>query len=106
MENILGEAKSYLEEQGIDTTNMTEEEIIIKYYELLESKLEEVEEAVEEPAQEIDEEAVGEEVADEEVVEAEEVSGIESLIAENAEVINSLNEEQKALFEKLIAMIN
>lgn len=99
MENILGEAKSYLEENGIDTTNMTEEEIIIKYYEMLESEEGEAEEEVVEEN--------GEEVAEEPEAEVvEEVSEIESLIAENAEVINSLTEEQKALFEKLIAMIN
>lgn len=41
MENILGIAKSYLEEHGIDTSEMTEEEIITKYYEMIEDELKE-----------------------------------------------------------------
>lgn len=35
MENIIGTARSYLEERGIDTSNMTAEEIVAKYQELV-----------------------------------------------------------------------
>lgn len=35
MENIIGTARSYLEERGIDTRNMTAEEIVEKYQELV-----------------------------------------------------------------------
>ena len=81
MENIIGIAKSFLEERGIDTSNMTLEEIIEKYNELI---------AVED---------VKEEVLDE----AEE-SELDVLLKENEEIIASLNEEQKMLFDRLIEM--
>lgn len=84
MDNILGKAKTYLEEKGIDTSNMTFEEIIRKYHELLE-----------------DESDIAEDV----VEPVEEVSGVEQLLAENVAIIETLNEEQKALFNKLIDLI-
>ena len=78
MENIIGKAKSYLEEKGIDTSNMTIEEIINKYNEL---------------------------IAEEEIVEdVEDKDQIEAFIEENQETIDTLNEEQKAMFDKLIVI--
>lgn len=79
MENIIGIAKSFLEERGIDTSNMTLEEIIEKYNELI---------AVEDVKEEILEEA--------------EKSELDVLLKENEEIIASLNEEQKMLFDRLI----
>lgn len=79
MENIIGIAKSFLEERGIDTSNMTLEEIIEKYNELI---------AVEDVKEEILEEA--------------EKSELDVLLEENEEIIASLNEEQKMLFDRLI----
>ena len=79
MENIIGIAKSFLEERGIDTSNMTLEEIIEKYNELI---------AVEDVKEEVLEEA--------------EKSELDVLLKENEEIIASLNEEQKMLFERLI----
>lgn len=89
MENIIGKAKSFLEERGIDTSNMTLEEIIAKYNELIsEVKPEEMPmEAKEEIAEEMAEENM-----------------VDKLIAENEDIIASLTEEQKALFDKLIEM--
>lgn len=89
MENIIGKAKSFLEERGIDTSNMTLEEIIAKYNELIsEVKPEEMPmEAKEEIAEEMVEENM-----------------VDKLIAENEDIIASLTEEQKALFDKLIEM--
>ena len=84
MDNILGRAKTYLEEKGIDTSNMTSEEIIRKYHELIEEESE---------------------VAEDVVEPVEEVSAVEQLLAENVAVIETLNEEQKALFSKLIDLI-
>lgn len=81
MENIIGIAKSFLEERGIDTSNMTLEEIIEKYNELI---------AVED--------------VEEEVREEEEKSELDVLLKENEEIIASLNEEQKMLFDRLIEM--
>lgn len=81
MENIIGIAKSFLEERGIDTSNMTLEEIIEKYNELI---------AVEDVKEEILEEA--------------EKSELDVLLKENEEIIASLNEEQKMLFDRLIEM--
>lgn len=81
MENIIGIAKSFLEERGIDTSNMTLEEIIEKYNELI---------AVEDVKEEILEEA--------------EESELYVLLKENKEIIASLNEEQKMLFDRLIEM--
>ena len=81
MENIIGIAKSFLEERGIDTSNMTLEEIIEKYNELI---------AVEDAKEEILEEA--------------EESELDVLLKENEEIIASLNEEQKMLFDRLIEM--
>lgn len=79
MENIIGIAKSFLEERGIDTSNMTLEEIIEKYNELI---------AVEDVKEEVLEEA--------------EESELDVLLKENEEIIASLNEEQKMLFDRLI----
>lgn len=81
MENIIGIAKSFLEERGIDTSNMTLEEIIEKYNELI---------AVEDVKEEILEEAGK--------------SELDVLLKENEEIIASLNEEQKMLFDRLIEM--
>lgn len=81
MENIIGIAKSFLEERGIDTSNMTLEEIIEKYNELI---------AVEDVEEEVSEEA--------------EESELDVLLKENEEIIASLNEEQKMLFDRLIEM--
>lgn len=81
MENIIGIAKSFLEERGIDTSNMTLEEIIEKYNELI---------AVEDVKEEVLEEA--------------EKSELDVLLKENEEIIASLNEEQKMLFDRLIEM--
>ena len=81
MENIIGIAKSFLEERGIDTSNMTLEEIIEKYNELI---------AVED--------------VKEEVLEGAEESELYVLLKENKEIIASLNEEQKMLFDRLIEM--
>lgn len=81
MENIIGIAKSFLEERGIDTSNMTLEEIIAKYNELI---------AVEDVKEEVLEEA--------------EESELYVLLKENKEIIASLNEEQKMLFDRLIEM--
>ena len=81
MENIIGIAKSFLEERGIDTSNMTLEEIIEKYNELI---------AVEDVKEEVSEEA--------------EESELDVLLKENEEIIASLNEEQKMLFDRLIEM--
>ena len=82
MENIIGIAKSFLEERGIDTSNMTLEEIIEKYNELI---------AVED--------------VKEEILEEEEKSELDVLLKENEEIIASLNEEQKMLFDRLIEMV-
>ena len=79
MENIIGIAKSFLEERGIDTSNMTLEEIIEKYNELI---------AVEDVKEEVLEEA--------------EKSELDVLLKENEEIIASLNEEQKMLFDRPI----
>lgn len=81
MENVIGIAKSFLEERGIDTSNMTLEEIIEKYNELI---------AVEDVKEEVLEEA--------------EESELDVLLKENEEIIASLNEEQKMLFDRLIEM--
>ena len=86
MENIIGKAKSFLEERGIDTSNMT---LIAKYNELIsEVKPEEM------PME------VKEEIAEEMVEE----NMVDKLIAENEDIIASLTEEQKMLFDKLIEM--
>lgn len=77
MENIIGIAKSFLEERGIDTSNMTLEEIIEKYND-----------AVEDVKEEVQKEA--------------EKSELDVLLKENEEIIASLNEEQKMLFDRLI----
>ena len=98
MENIIGIARSYLEEKGIDTSNMTMEEIIAKYQELINQK-----EIKEELAEEVAEqkEKFAENKFEDEVKESE----LDVLIAENKEIINGLTEEQKALFYKIIDLI-
>lgn len=75
MENIIGIAKSYLDEKGIDTSNMTIEEIIEKYNELISNEEDNTEE--------------GE---------------LDNILSENEKIIASLNEEQKMLFDKLIEL--
>lgn len=87
MDNIIGIAKSYLEEKGIDTSDMTIEEIIAMYNELI----------GEEVASETEEEAT-EEIA-------EDKSELEILLEENQDIINGLDEAEKALFDKIIALI-
>lgn len=79
MENIIGKAISYLEENGIDTSNMTLEEIIAKYNEM----------------------AQGVQVDGAE----EEQSEIDNILRENAEIINSLTDEQRGLFDKIIQLV-
>lgn len=98
MENIIGIARSYLEEKGIDTSNMTMEEIIAKYQELINQK-----EIKEELAEEVveQEEKFAENKFEDEVEERE----LDVLIAENKEIIDSLTEEQKALFYKIVDLI-
>lgn len=98
MENIIGIARSYLEEKGIDTSNMTMEEIIAKYQELINQK-----EIKEELAEEVFEqkEKFAENKFEDEVKESE----LDVLIAENKEIIDSLTEEQKALFYKIVDLI-
>lgn len=83
MENIIGKAKSYLEEHGIDTSNMTMEEILAKYNELISEQVEEDEEAAEDVKEE---------------------NAIDNFVAENQEIIDTLNEEQKAMFDRLIEL--
>lgn len=98
MENIIGIARSYLEEKGIDTSNMTMEEIIAKYQELINQ-----EEIKEELAEEVFEqkEKFAENKAEDEVKESE----LDVLIAENKKIIDGLTEEQKALFYKIVDLI-
>ena len=83
MDNIIGIAKSYLEEKGIDTRDMTIEEIIALYNELI------AEEGEEEQAEEV----------------AEDKTELEKLLEENQDIINGLDEAEKALFDKIIALI-
>lgn len=110
MENIIGIAKSYLEEKGIDTSEMTEEEIVAKYQELIAEEIpaELIEEVVEQP-EEV--KPVEEVVEEPEVIEpvdetpVEEVMDIQKFLDENREIIDSFNEEQLAVFNKLIDLI-
>ena len=98
MENIIGKAKSYLEDKGIDTSNMTMEEIIAKYQDLIneeETKEDLVEEVVEK------EEELAEDKAEDDAEESE----LDILLAENKDIIDNLTEEQKALFDKIIDLI-
>lgn len=90
MENIIGKAKSYLEEKGIDTSNMTMEEIIAKYQELV---------GEEETKEDLSEDVV--ELEKDEIEESE----LDILLSENKNIIDSLTEEQKALFDKIIDLI-
>ena len=149
MENLLGVAKSYLEENGIDTSMMNEEEIIDKYYSMLTEELSELEEEVstiEEEISDVEEEisdvedAINEEAEPEieteeqpeaeEVKETEDIQAIEEvqdendeetdeveetsndiiqkldiLLSNNEEVIKSLDENQKILYNALIKLI-
>lgn len=89
MDNIIGIAKSYLEERGIDTSDMTIEEIIAMYNELIGEEEAEVEET---PAEENEPEA------------EEEKSELVKLLEENQDVIAGLNDEQKELFDKIVAL--
>lgn len=85
MENIIGKAKSYLEEHGIDTSNMTIEELIAKYNELISAE--------------------NNEDAREEVVEnAVEEDAIDKFLADNQEIIDTLNEEQKTMLDRLVEL--
>lgn len=89
--NILGEAKDYLESKGIDTTDMSEEEIIQKYYEMLAD------------------EAVSGDMPAEDEQSNEDISGnsnIEDFLNANMEVINTLNDDQKKVFEELIDLLS
>lgn len=90
MENIIGKAKSYLEEKGIDTSNMTMEEIIAKYQELIGE--EEIKEDLSEDVVELEKDEIEE-------------SELDILLSENKNIIDSLTEEQKALFDKIIDLI-
>ena len=87
MENIIGKAKSYLEEKGIDTSNMTMEEIIAKYQELIGEEEDLLEDVVEIEKDDVEE------------------SELDILLSENKDIIDSLTEDQKALFDKIIALI-
>lgn len=96
MENIVGEALDYLRAKGVDVSTLTIDEIIEMYNNL----------KAQEEADKVSNEQSAEEVTGEENVPAEEsISDIDTLLSDNAEIINSLNEEQKALFDKIIAMI-
>ena len=88
MDNIIGIAKSYLEERGIDTSDMTIEEIIAMYNELIGEEEADVEEK---PAEETE-------------PEAEEKGELEKLLEENQDIIAGLNDEQKELFDKIVAL--
>lgn len=98
MENIIGKAKSYLEEKGIDTSNMTMEEIIAKYQDLINE-----EETKEDLAEEVVEKE--EELAEDKAEDDAEESELDILLAENKGIIDSLTEEQKALFDKIVDLI-
>ena len=89
MDNIIGIAKSYLEERGIDTSDMTIEEIIAMYNELIGEEEADVEEK---PAEETEPEA------------EEEKSELVKLLEENQDIIAGLNDEQKELFDKIVAL--
>lgn len=103
-ENILGIAKSYLEENGIDTSMMTAEEIIDKYYEMTGGKEEEIEAEDNEEQPEMEEEVEYEETADNEEELAED-NDIDQFLAENKEIYNTLNEEQKLFVDQLLEML-
>lgn len=110
MDNILGVAKSYLEEAGIDTSSMLEEEILDKYYEMLLEEEEIVEDIAEveeviENSEEVSEIEDNEEVSDIEEVEEVAKSEIDEFIEANSEVIETLNEEQSKLFNELLSFI-
>lgn len=96
MENIVGEALDYLRAKGVDVSTLTIDEIIEMYNNL---------KAQEQADQVSNEQSVDVETTDESAPTEESTSDIDTLLSENAEVINSLNEEQKALFDKIIAMI-
>lgn len=107
MENIIGIAISYLQEKGIDTSNLSLEEIIAKYNELLaeEGVSEEAEkqEEVPEAKEEAKEEVAEEEPKEEEPVE--EKSELDIILDEYAGIIEGLSDEQKELFDKLINLV-
>lgn len=98
MENIIGKAKSYLEEKGIDTSNMTMEEIIAKYQDLINE-----EETKEDLAEEVVEKE--EEIVEDDIEEAEDKTDLETLLEQNQDIIDSLNDEQTEFVEKLIDLI-
>lgn len=104
MENIIGIAISYLEEKGIDTTNLSLEEIIAKYNEMLAQEGAVEETPVEEVKEEAPVEEAPEEAKEETPVEAEE-DALSKLLAENKEIIDGLSAEQKALFEEIIKLV-
>jgi|LSQX01.1.fsa_nt_gb predicted nucleic acid-binding Zn-ribbon protein len=121
MENLLGVAKSYLEENGIDTSMMLEDEIIDKYHSMLTEELSELEEEISDVEEEISdvEDAIIDEEAEpeieseeqsesEEVQETEEVDNSEDSLTQflndNAELIETFNEEQKSFLEQLISI--
>ena len=93
MENIIGKAKSYLEEHGIDTSNMTIEEIIAKYNELISA----------ENNEDAREEVV--EAKEDAVEDAVEEDSLDILLEENADIISNLSEEQLELFDKIVLLL-
>lgn len=106
MENIIGKAKSYLEEKGIDTSNMSMEEIIAKYQELLEQEedtADDLAETVVEQDQEIADQE--EDIVAEDVQDVEDATDLETILEANKDIIDSLTEEQKQLFDKIVALI-
>lgn len=105
--NILGEAKSYLEAKGIDTSMMTEEEIIQKYYELLaEEEISEEEVPEDEFGKFEDIEDIDKpELTEEPMAEQVEEFTIDAFIFQNQSIVESLTEEQKAFVDELIKFI-
>lgn len=104
MDNLLGIAISYLEEKGIDTSNMTAEEILTKYNEMI------MNESSEETTEEVINNDVNNDVNNSEETEVtekvdSEESEIDKLLEENEDIISTLNEEQKELFEKIVSLI-
>lgn len=99
MENIIGKAKSFLEEKGIDTSNMSMEEIIAKYQELLQNE----EETTDNPTEEVVEQE--EEIVEDNIEEVEDKTDLETLLEQNQDIIDSLNDEQTEFVEKLIDLI-
>lgn len=110
MENFIGMVLSTLEEAGIDTANLTVEEAIEKYNELVinneefeeqeEISVQEVAEQVDEPVEEIAEEPI-EEVA-EEVEQPAEEKPVEEEVVEEAEEEVASEELSDEEFAKVV----